>query len=103
MALVPGEVGRVAQGSEWRPPGPGHYLNTSLDFGPPQGVFLLAFHSTVRRQTFEAAGAHFKAYLLTGDDERLYLAVLGISFSSLFPPTMARCHFHSAYQVAVLN
>lgn len=93
----------MAQGSEWRPSGSGHYLNTFLDFGPPQEVFLLTFHSTVRKQTFEAAGSHFKAHLLTGEDERLYLAVLGILFSSLFPPTMARCHFHSAYGVAVLN
>lgn len=84
-------------------PGSGYYSTTSLDLGPLWGVFLLTFHRTVRKQTFEVAGSHFRARLLTGEDERTYLAALGILFSHLFPATMACCHFHSAYWVAVLN
>lgn len=84
-------------------PGWGYYSTTSLDFGPLWGVFLLTFNRTVRKQTFEAAGSGFRARLLTGEDERTYLAALGILFSHLFPATMACCHFHSVYWVAVLN
>lgn len=84
-------------------PGLGHYLTTSLDFGSRRGVFLLISHCTVRNQIWEAAGSHSRTHLLTGEDERIYLAAQGILFSLLFPPTRACCRFHLAWWVAVLS
>lgn len=76
--------------------GLGHYLSNSLDFGSLKGVFLLISHCMVRSQICEAAGSHFRTHLLTGGDERIFLAAQGILSSPLFPPAMACCHFHLA-------
>lgn len=99
-ALVPGEVWEGALGSSLEAsPRAGRYLTTVLDFRPLPGVYFLTFDGMVRNHTFEPAGSHFRAHLLIGEEERISLAALGILFSSLFPKTMACCHFHSAYWV----